>query len=344
MQRETILAILLIALGANLCLMAATLLYRRRRMASAHGLASAGALAATAQPDWSGHEGPIDTVALAAPLETSATPEAHALGANAPESSHQEANALARPSNEANGSEALTADTDADPPPFGTDATSLDDGPVERTPDPSSRELETVSSTDRSLVDAETGLLTAVAWEAAIRAESARMARYQRDATVIVAELDGLDALAARLGQEVADGLIRPVADALRRNARAADRIARVGHARFHLLLPETDEIAAINYIERVRSSCDLWLEAGALAVRLAIGWASPMTGSLEGALRLAEQRMNADRRPPRLEGAVDPWLRTPAGPPAESARPRHADTPVSTQAVVEPVASGKPR
>jgi len=63
-------------------------------------------------------------------------------------------------------------------------------------------------------------------------------------------------------------------------------------------LLPETDEIAAINYVERVRSECDMWLEARGLAVRLAIGWAQPTVGgSLADALRLAHDRMNTDRR-----------------------------------------------
>ena len=46
------------------------------------------------------------------------------------------------------------------------------------------------------------------------------------------------------------------------------------GAGRFAVLLPETDEIAAINYVERVRRACELWLESGAIALRLAIGWA----------------------------------------------------------------------
>ena len=39
--------------------------------------------------------------------------------------------------------------------------------------------------------------------------------------------------------------------------------------------MPETDEVLAINYVERVRHACDLWLESGAVSLRLAIGWAS---------------------------------------------------------------------
>lgn len=148
------------------------------------------------------------------------------------------------------------------------------------------------------LVDPQTGLDTIRAWTVVFEHESARLRRYGRTATVVVAELDGLEALATRLGRDVADGLIPPVADALRRNARGPDRVCRARHNRFLVLMPETDEVAAINYIERVRTACDLWLEAGALAVRLVMGWASPPPGgSLEDALRLAGERMMEERR-----------------------------------------------
>lgn len=153
------------------------------------------------------------------------------------------------------------------------------------------------------LVDPQTGLDTIRAWTVVFEHESARLRRYGRTATIVVAELDGLDALAARLGRDVADGLIPPVADALRRNARGPDRVCRARHNRFLVLMPETDEVAAINYIERVRTACDLWLESGALAVRLVMGWASPPPGgSLEDALRLAGERMMEERR--RRSGA----------------------------------------
>jgi diguanylate cyclase (GGDEF)-like protein len=148
------------------------------------------------------------------------------------------------------------------------------------------------------LVDPVTGFATLRAWDEAFQNEDHRLARYGRPVTLLVAELDGLDALAARLGQEPADRLIPPVAAALRQNARAADIFARVAHTRFVALLPETDEVAAINYVERVRTACDMWLAAGAVAVRLAIGWAqTPPGGRLSDALRLADDRMNADRR-----------------------------------------------
>jgi GGDEF domain-containing protein len=74
--------------------------------------------------------------------------------------------------------------------------------------------------------------------------------------------------------------------------------VARVGHSRFAILLTETDEVAATNYVERVRAACDLWLAAGRSSVRLAFGWAMPFPGShLSDALRIAADRMDVDRR-----------------------------------------------
>jgi diguanylate cyclase (GGDEF)-like protein len=149
-------------------------------------------------------------------------------------------------------------------------------------------------------IDPETGLDSSLAWSNAITIEEARSSRYGRPVSVVIAELDGLDRLGELLGADVADRLIPPVADALRRNARAADRVARLSHARFGILLVETDEVRAINYVERVRSACDRWLEASAIALRLSIGWASPATdGDLRSTVRVAEERMYREQHRP---------------------------------------------
>lgn len=149
-------------------------------------------------------------------------------------------------------------------------------------------------------IDPETGLDSPLAWSTAITIEEARSSRYGRPVSVVIAELDGLDRLTELLGPDVADRLIPPVADALRRNARAADRVARLSHTRFGVLLVETDEVRAINYVERVRSACDSWLEASAIALRLSIGWASPATdGDLRSTVRVAEDRMFREQHRP---------------------------------------------
>jgi diguanylate cyclase (GGDEF)-like protein len=164
--------------------------------------------------------------------------------------------------------------------------------------------METGSYTSEGVLeptlDPETGLDSPLTWANAIAIEEARSGRYGRPVSVVVAELDGLDKLAELLGADIADKLIPPVAEALRKSARAADRVARLSHNRFAVLLVETDEVRAINYVERVRSACDTWLEASAIAVRLSIGWASPATdGDLRSAVRIAEHRMHREQRRP---------------------------------------------
>ena len=141
--------------------------------------------------------------------------------------------------------------------------------------------------------DPSTGLLSAGRWGGVVTDEDARIRRYRRAATIVMIELDGLDRLAARLGEAAAERLVPAVAETIRRLAREADYVARLADGRFAVLLPETDEIQAINYVERIRRTCDLWLESGAVALRLAIGWASASGDeSLHDAGRIATERM----------------------------------------------------
>lgn len=122
--------------------------------------------------------------------------------------------------------------------------------------------------------DPATGLDVGPAWARWLAEEDARVQRFHRPATVVLVELSGLDRLADRLGHEAAGRLIPPIAMTMRRNARATDHLARLGPTRFGMILTETDEIRAINFVERIRDACDVWLEAGAVMLRLSVGWA----------------------------------------------------------------------
>jgi len=158
--------------------------------------------------------------------------------------------------------------------------------------------------------DALTGLLGPQAWGRIVADEDARVRRYRRPATIVMVDLDGLDRLIERLGDAAAERLIPAVADTIRRHAREADFVARLDTGRFAILLPETDEVRAINYVERVRRACDLWLESGAVALRLAIGWASASgDDSLHDAGRAATERMFAEvhRNARRAADLADP-------------------------------------
>ena len=147
-------------------------------------------------------------------------------------------------------------------------------------------------------IDRLTGLLGLTDWNRLVAEEDLRHGRYKRPATVVLIELDGHDRLMAALGQLAADRVVVAVADTIRRHARKADHVARLGSSRFGVLLPETDEVAAINYVERVRQASDLWLESGAISLRLAIGWASPVhDSSVAGAQVQAVERMFGEMR-----------------------------------------------
>jgi diguanylate cyclase (GGDEF)-like protein len=156
--------------------------------------------------------------------------------------------------------------------------------------------------------DPLTGLLVPSEWNRVLVDEEARIHRYGRPATVVLVELDGLDRLVGVLGKDASDRVLPALAGALRTHARSADYVARLGPGRFGILLPETGEVEAVNYVERVRQVCELWLESGAIALRLAIGWASLANdASLSDAYVVAQERMFAELRRGARRAATEP-------------------------------------
>jgi diguanylate cyclase (GGDEF)-like protein len=168
---------------------------------------------------------------------------------------------------------------------------------AERGDDPEHDGRDPGASADSVQSDAVTGLDRPSTWAKRLTEENARVQRYGRPATIVLVELAGVDRLAERLGPDAADRLIPPIAMTMRRQARSADSLARLGPTRFAALMPDTDEVKAINYIERVRSACDVWLEAGAVSLRLSIGWAEINANqAVDPAIQAAEQRLNVER------------------------------------------------
>jgi diguanylate cyclase (GGDEF)-like protein len=151
------------------------------------------------------------------------------------------------------------------------------------------------------------GIDDPVLWTRIIGAEAARIARYHRAATIVLVELDGLDHLVESLGPVAGERVVAAAAATIRAEARSTDTVARLGPQRFGVLLPETDEVETINYTERVRAICDRWLQSGAVALRVAIGFAG-LTAELgpAGAMRLAQGRLDGERRPAREAAATE--------------------------------------
>jgi diguanylate cyclase (GGDEF)-like protein len=158
-------------------------------------------------------------------------------------------------------------------------------------------QIEMLGPVDLGWSDAETGLEGPDFWRSLLVAEVARSARYSRPLTVVLLDIDGLQDFLHAWGRQVTRRTLRESAQVLRRMARTSDYCTRIGPTRFGILLTETGEIEAINFIERVRDGCSRSLPPGAESVRLAFGWASPRPGEApDDIVRRAEARMAADR------------------------------------------------
>ncbi len=133
--------------------------------------------------------------------------------------------------------------------------------------------------------DLLTGLEGPDLWQRVLVTEVTRANRYGRALTVVVVEIDGLLELGDQWGIEIARHSLRELGQCLRRFTRTSDYCARIGLTRFGVVLTETNEIEAINFVERAREEAPTILPRSGDGLRLAFGWASPRAGESPDAL-----------------------------------------------------------
>jgi diguanylate cyclase (GGDEF)-like protein len=144
--------------------------------------------------------------------------------------------------------------------------------------------------------DPLTGLEGPDFWRRILVSEVARSARYRRTMTVVIVELEGVAGLGETWGMDVARHAVREAAQCIRRTSRTSDHCTRIGESRFGVVLTETDEIAAINFVERVREAGPRSFPRGADGLRFSFGWASPKQGeSADAVVKRADQRLAAE-------------------------------------------------
>jgi GGDEF domain-containing protein len=147
--------------------------------------------------------------------------------------------------------------------------------------------------------DALTGVEGPEYWSRILDEEHARALRYRRPMTIVIVELAGIHELIDTWGADVARIAVREAGQCLRRSSRSSDHCARIGPARFGIVLTETNEIAAINFVERVRESGPGLMPNTGSGLAFAFGWASPRLGESPQALvgravgRLADEAAN---------------------------------------------------
>ncbi len=144
--------------------------------------------------------------------------------------------------------------------------------------------------------DPLTGLGGPDLWQRVLVTEVSRSIRYSRALTVVVVEVEGVVELGDTWGTEIACRSLHDLAQCLLRLTRTSDYCTRIGPTRFGVILTETNEIEAINFVERVRVEALAALPRSAKGVRLAFGWANPEVGeSADAVVRRAGRRLTQD-------------------------------------------------
>ena len=143
--------------------------------------------------------------------------------------------------------------------------------------------------------DALTGLYNRNFFEAEIqRLEGSR----HFPISIIMSDVDGLKVVNDTLGHAAGDALLRNVADVLLNAFRAEDVVARIGGDEFAILLPDMDETASRQVLERVKSMIGEYNSSHpAFTLELSFGVS---TGSqnehIKDLARIAHDRMYQDK------------------------------------------------
>jgi diguanylate cyclase (GGDEF)-like protein/putative nucleotidyltransferase with HDIG domain len=102
-------------------------------------------------------------------------------------------------------------------------------------------------------IDPKTGLFNSRHFATVLTEELARAERFERPASLIMADLDLLREINNAYGHLVGDEVLAGVAEVFRERLRDYDVPARFGGEEFALLLPETDREQALEIAERIR-------------------------------------------------------------------------------------------
>jgi diguanylate cyclase (GGDEF)-like protein len=144
--------------------------------------------------------------------------------------------------------------------------------------------------------DPLTGIGNRLAWEEAIDAVRSRVARTGEPVSVLLVDLDRLKETNDRLGHDAGDRHIRGLAGALGHVVPESATLARIGGDEFAVLAMDLDESGCGDLVRALRLTLST-LEVGGVSVSASIGAAAyPPCTSLDEALRLADERLYADK------------------------------------------------
>jgi two-component system, cell cycle response regulator len=154
--------------------------------------------------------------------------------------------------------------------------------------------------------DELTGLFNYRHFQAQLKSEVQRVARYERPLALIILDVDHFKEINDTLGHAVGDQVLAGIANVLRESVRATDSVYRYGGEEFAMLLPETPGEPALGVAERARLAVEKADLAQGRRVTISAGMAeyrSPERG--EELLRRADAALYVAKRTGRNRVAM---------------------------------------
>lgn len=108
---------------------------------------------------------------------------------------------------------------------------------------------------EQALTDGLTGLLNRHGWDERAPALYDQARRHANPLALILLDLDHFKRINDTLGHEAGDQVLKMLGEVLRKNRRSSDLAARLGGEEFALLLPQTDQAAALLFEQRLRQA-----------------------------------------------------------------------------------------
>jgi len=146
-----------------------------------------------------------------------------------------------------------------------------------------------------SILDAHTGLVNRVHFEAALVKELERSQRHSHNLSVLLVDIDHLSQINEMLGQMKGDEAIKHVAGTIKGSLRDIDVPSRFGGEEFAVILPETAQEHALEVADRLRQKLRQAPAPGIGLITVSVGIASfpGNADNLANLMRDAEQALN---------------------------------------------------
>ena len=125
---------------------------------------------------------------------------------------------------------------------------------------------------EQSLTDELTGVANRRAFLFVAAREIERSRRYSHRLSLAYLDIDGFKAVNDRLGHAAGDRMLVALAGAAGATTRSVDTVARLGGDEFVVLMPETDEGAALLLADRLREVCSKAAGSGAERITCSVG------------------------------------------------------------------------